>query len=1049
MINKLIEGMKNAKLNRMKSIVILFAFFLAAGTGMTGASNGSPTETPEPRQAKTRITGTIVDRAGEPVIGANIVEKGVPAHGTVTDTDGKFSLEVASGATLTVSYIGYVTQEVAVGNRSSLQIVLEEDTKALDEVIVVGYGTTSKRKMTASISKVPTEQIENLPSASVVNNLGGRTPGIIVSSTGGGPNSFSVVSIRGGGTPIVVIDGVVSEYNDFRNMAPQDIEELSILKDAAAAAIYGSRAGNGILMVTTKKGANKPLSIDYSYSYSGSRPTFLSEMLGSYDRAYNRNLAFENDGYGPYYAYSEEILEKYRTGSDPYYYPDTDWQKISLKSYAPEASHNLSLRGGDKKNSYYASLSYYDQGTMFKMDAQNYKRYNARVNMVNNFEGIGLKTTTGVSANVTNYRDTYNGGGGIWGDLQLASPMALAYTDLGYYADFGRSVPLKMDPRSGYHNYDYRDFNGLFQAEWSVPYVTGLTLKSISNYRLGFFRQKDWSDMAPVYAIGSDVPLASSVTRSLTDAYSQNRAYTQQFLADYLHEFEGGLTVGAMLGYEFYSYASSNASAYRTGYELPVDQFIAGPTVNMSNGGSESESGRAAYVGRFKADYQAKYMLDVSFRHDGSDWFPKDKRWGTFYALSGAWALSDEAFMSSLKERHVFDLLKLKGSYGIVGLDGGDAGLSRYAYVPGYNLNTDVYVVNGIPRQGFSEGDLVSTDISWYTLKSTNLGVEFASLNDALFGGLDYFRMRTTGYLASPSNVGYTDPLGKNLPNVRSNGEHLRGGIEASLGYRNRIGDLEYELTGSFTYYDELWVVNPGEDKTVTMNPRTRNTHELSYYTNGYRNLGYYTSMADILANPHPTASHDLRPGDVYYEDVNGDGFIDGSDQVHIGKPEKPRANYGLDIDLKYKGFFFNALLMAATGSSRYLGQQTNGSTIQVPYPANRFHLDYWTESNTDAKFPRMLSNQTFNGENNYRTSDFWLISGSYLRLKSMQVGYDFKKRLLKEVNFLSSAKLILSGTNLFSLGEMLKYEIDPESNAENFGYPIQRMYSLTINLGF
>jgi TonB-dependent SusC/RagA subfamily outer membrane receptor len=379
----------------------------------------------------------------------------------------------------------------------------------IEEVLVVGYGTTSRRKLTASVSQINTEQIENLPSASVVNNLGGRTPGIIVTSSGGGPNSFSTISIRGGGTPIVVIDGVVSEYEDFRAMAPQDIEELNLLKDAAAAAIYGSRAGNGILMVTTKKGANKPFSINYSYDYSLSQPTYLTEKLSSYEQAYYHNLGAENDGYGPYYLFSPEVVEKYRTGSDPYYYPNTDWRALGLNSFAPEQSHNVSLKGGNRKNSYYASLSYYDQGTIFKNSTHRYERYNARVNLTNNFENIGLKTTTGISANIFTTHEPYSVNGSF-GHIMGRSPMSLAYTDLGYYSSLWDHPIAALDSRAGYRDYDNNNFNGLFQADWAVPFVRGLTLKSVSDYRMGFGRNKAWLDYA-------------RSTRSVLTSHSQKR----------------------------------------------------------------------------------------------------------------------------------------------------------------------------------------------------------------------------------------------------------------------------------------------------------------------------------------------------------------------------------------------------------------------------------------------------------------------------------------------------------------------------------------------
>jgi TonB-linked SusC/RagA family outer membrane protein len=1004
------------------------------------------------------VSGIVKDANGEPITGANIIEKGGGTNGTISNVDGSFTLEVPPGATLVVSFIGYITQEVAVGNQTNVNVTLAEDSQVLEEVVVVGYGTQSRRKVTSSISNIATEQIENLPSASVVNNLGGRTPGIIVTGNSGGPGNFSAISIRGGGTPIVVIDGVVSEYNDFRNINQNDIENLTVLKDAAAAAIYGARAGNGILLVTTKRGANKTFSVNYNYSYSLSQPTVMQKKIGSYERAIFTNESYLNDGLAP--PYSEEAVEKYRTGSDPYNYPNVDWQALCLKEFAPESLHNLSIRGGDNKNSYYASFGYYDQGTLYVFDTNWYKRYNGRLNLENNFENIGLKTTTSVSANFSEYRAPYSQVGtgyfSVWSHIQNTSPMNLDYNDLGIYA-VGPNNPLtEMDPRSGYDLQEAKDVNGMFTAEWQVPGIKGLKLKSVSNYRMGFSRRKQWMDTAPQAALGSSVPVAKNPSK-LEERYAQSHSFTQQFLADYEQRFlSDDFTVGALFGYEINKAYNDYMDASRENYQLNVDQFIAGPTTNLKNDGREYEYGRAGFIGRLKADYKAKYMLEASIRRDGSDWFPKDKRWGTFYSVSGGWTLSDETFMEHLKENHMLDLFKIRGSYGVVGLDGtltanlADSDpqkLLRYEYVPGYNLVQNAYVINNNLVQGFSEAGLVSPYISWYTLASSNIGFDFAMLNSALYGGFDYFYMYTSGFLASPSNTIYADPLGTSLPKIKTDGAKRRAGYEISLGYKNTIDDFSYDVSGNFTFFNELWEVNPFESEDVLKNPNLRNTQRTSYNRIGLHSLGYYTSEEDVLTSPRRLNSTNLRPGDIKYEDIDGNGVIDDADRTIIGNSDMPRLTYGINLELKYKDFFLYALFQGSGKRDFYLGDAVQ-ARYGVVYP---YQKDYWTPTNTHALYPRLLSGSSYNGDNNYQESDFWLVDASYFRLKSLQVGYDFKKKLLHNVPFLSAAKLIVSGSNLFTISKALDYYYDPESagGGNNYDYPYQRIYSITLNLGF
>ncbi|MDR3341164.1 MAG: TonB-dependent receptor [Candidatus Symbiothrix sp.] len=1043
--------MRNIKQVFLWVMAWTFMLTLSGFTSVTQLKENLADDT-EKQQQNNVVNGIVTDVNGEALIGANVKVKGT-TNGTVTDVDGKFSLTVPENARLQVSFIGYIAQEIGViasNDGKPLVISLVEDRLVLDEVVVIGYGTTSKRKTTASISTIAVDKLENIPSASIVNNLGGRTPGVFITpgGNGGGPGTFSAISIRGGGTPIVVIDGIVSDYNSFRDINQNDIASMSILKDAAAAAVYGSRAGNGIILVTTKRGENAPLHIDYSYSQNFTQPTVWPKRPNSYELANYTNQASANVGRPN--VYTDEQIQKYKDGSDPYYYPNTDWIGLTFKEWAPEANHNLSIRGGDTKNKYYVGLGYFDQDALIRNNTNYYRRYNVRMNLENNFEKIGLKTTSSVNATIGTIRTTLDGFGEIWGHASAShTPFEPAYNDRGLYATTVENVLEMIDPRHGYNKTDTQMINGLFQAEWKVPGIEGFKLKSVSNYAMAFGRVKAWKSYAPQAEMGSDIPKEQNPP-NLNETYNRDFKFTQQFLADYEHKFlDNDLSLGATLGYEFGSTKSDMMSASRENYVLDFDQFIAGPTTSMKNEGSEAESGRAGVIGRLKADYKAKYMIEANFRRDGSDWFPKDKRWGTFYSISAGWALSDESFMKSLKDNHYLDYFKLRASYGIIGLDGSDAQIDRFEYIPGYNIDPNTYVIDDTPVAGFSEGPLVSPNLTWYTLSSSDFGFDFSTLNETLYGGLDYFYYRTSGYLASPSGTRYTDPLGTSLPKTKTDGALRRAGWEGYLGYKNTSGDFSYDISGNLSYFDQLWEMNPDEQESTTKNPRTRDTHELAYNTLGYHSLGFFKDEADVMNSPKPSASSNLAPGDIKYEDVDGNGLIDSNDRIKIGKGSMPHITYGVNIDLGYKAWFLTTLIQGSAQRDIMLNMQFTGNQAKA-IVTWKCQEDFWTETNTDARFPRLLAEQSYNGNNNIQTSDFWLISGNYLRLKSVQIGYDFKKSFLHKVPFLSNAKLILGGTNLITFADALKYGLDPELGTGSwYSYGTQRVYTLTFNIGF
>jgi TonB-linked SusC/RagA family outer membrane protein len=1007
---------------------------------------------PSPAQAQIRITGVVTDESGEPLPGATIEVKGA-SRGTVTGADGAYNIQVPDQSSVLVySYIGYISEELAVGNRTFINVTLKEDVFFMDEVVVVGYGTQSRRKTVSSISTIAPEKVENLPSSSIVNNLGGRTPGIIVTSSGGGPTKKSSISIRGGEQPLVVIDGFVSEWFDFENLNPQDIENISILKDASAVAIYGARAGNGILLITTKKGDNQDLTINYDYSYSLSQPTVMPKKLGSFERLSYMNQAYINDGLTP--QYSSEVLEKYRTGSDPYNYPNTDWQELALKDFAPEQRHNLSINGGNKKNNYYASMSYFDQGTIFAYDTNWYKAYTFRLNVTNSFDKIGLKTTVGINGIMnesrmpwSQYADGYYG---YWGHIQNRAPWELAYTDRGLYAGGGDHPLVELDPRSGYRIPVKTAVNGMFIAEWNVPKADGLRLKASGDYRFENYRFKGWRETAPQATGLGTTELKQQSPPVLQEENNNMTGYTMNYLAYYDRNLFDDFTLSATAGYEYNYSKKYTMSASRENYQINFDQWIAGPSENMKNSGKEEEWGRASFLGRLKVDYKNKYLLEGSLRYDGSDWFPEGKRWGTFFSFSGGWTVSEESFMEPLRTNNIINTLKLRGSYGVVGLDGASANLDRFAYIPGYSMNNQGYVVNGNYVPVFHEGNLISSDITWYTQNSSNIGFDFTSLNEKLYGGFDYYYMRTVGYLASLSGSIYTDPLGTNLPKIKSDGSFRRSGFDFSLGYKNNIGELYYDAGVNFTYFDQLWENNPDEDIATLKNPYKRTTHKKGYLRIGYLNDGFYRDREDIATSPRLLGSSNLSPGDIKYKDLNGDGFIDGDDRTYIGKNSFPRGNYGINLDLKYRGWFMYCLFQGATARDYYMGDQLR-SQWGVLYP---FQEDFWTPGNRNAVYPRITSNPDFNGRNNYQDSDFWIVNTGYFRLKSLQLGYDFKPVILKNVKWISTAKLTLSGTNLLTFSKAMDYYFDPEAggdagNYNNYDYPTQRVYSITTSIGF
>ena len=1003
-------------------------------------------------QQSGKIKGTVIDNTGFPVIGAAVMVKGT-TNGVVTDFDGNFEINAKPGDVLEISFVGYKTITVKA-TAQPMNLTMEEDTETLDEVVVVGYGSTTKRDLIASVSTVKAEQISNMPVANIAQGLAGRSPGLIVTASGGGINSTPNISIRGGGTPLYVIDGVIRSSADFQNLSPDDIASMSILKDASATAVYGSRATNGIVQITTKQGKEGKATIEYDFNQSFAQPHIWPEKMSSYERAKYANIANENDGTTA--PYSPEALQKFKDGSDPENFANTDWRKLVLNDWAPQQKHTIRLTGGSETNQYYVSLGHIHQNSMYKNNNHWMKRTNFRLSQSTLVKSIGLR----VNATIDGYRQktTHPYTGSASSYYEVFSHINDKYSRYPGVNLHGLPYNVTDNPvaetaaDAGYKRSTASVVNGKGELIWEVPWVKGLKARASSSYRYASEQHKNWKKDAAVYNWDSTMPIYKvdpELSYTSYNAYS----FTNQAFVEYANQF-GKHSVSALGGFEQSYTKYENYSLARTGYAFNIDQISVGPAEGQTNSGSEDESGRAAWIGQVKYNYDNKYYAEGSIRYDGSDLFAPGKRWGAFFSGSLGWVVTAEEFMQPLVEKNILNTLKLRASYGETGLD---SGVSRYAYLTSYSHDPYGFVLDGKYYDTFAEGSIPSPDLTWYTTKQMDFGFDFASLNSRLYGSFDYFYYSTKGYLMTPVGESYMNTaLGIGLPMVASDSETRRAGIELQLGWRDNIGDLKYDIATNFTYYNTFTAFWEAEGEIARKNPYHRSQQVKEDFYGLLLNCeGYYKDANDVMMSPGQQGAYEsgyVTAGDLKYTDVNGDGKIDDADKRRMGKPGSPRGQFGININLSYKGFYFSTLFQGSTSFNKYisgnLAMQT-GQSGDMPV-AYEYQTDFWTKDNRNATYPRLMANTNLNANNNFAASNFWLFDASFIRMKDFQFGYDFKYKLLKDVKWLSRCKVGISGQNIFTISEATKYGMDPEANGtSNTGYPVERTLAFTLNLGF
>lgn len=988
-------------------------------------------------QQQKKIIGTVVDAiTGEPLPGVTVMVQGT-TKGTTTSTEGKFTLDLPNAnAVLVFSFIGYETQKISTLGKSVFNVKLKTDVKQLDEVVVVGYGTQSKTKLISSVASLKTKDIVNTPYTNLGTALAGRIAGVIVQSSGGEPGSIPSISIRGGADPLYVIDGLIRSKSDFIALSKEDISSINVLKDASATAVYGARGANGIVLVTTKQGDyGETVQIRYTSNFAWNTLAHPLDLISSYNRATAANAISQAGGLGPYSQYSKEIIDTIKNGLNPARYPNTNWYKTLMRDYAPQQEQSLSVSGGTEKTKYFFGVGYLNQGGVFQLDVNKYNRYNYRSNVTTKFDKIGLDVSLNLNGYIINKKLPSE-----TAQITIMSPLERPYNPNGTISAVVFN-PLADIKGPGYQKENTYYNDGSLVLSWTVPGIKGLKLKVLGDYSTNVDNQDNFSALASQYDELGIQRVNSAPSKYLYQ--SKTLAYNIEGQVDYVRSFgkhNMSFTVVSTTSAGNNDWFSASRNNYLS---TAVDQLFAGSSGSMTNDGNASEWGRVGYVGRAKYDYANKYFMELSGRYDGSDNFPNvdNKRWGFFPSAALGWNISEEKFFSPLKNNKIFDMFKIRGSLGTIGNDN----VSRYAYIASYNMNSQIFVSGGNLMNGFSEGNLVSNNLSWYSTKSYNIGFDFATLNSHLTGSFDYFYTRTTGYLTSPA-ARYIDPLGKSLPQIKSDAAYRKGGVDGSITYNNKIGKVSYGIGLNITYYNSLWEKS-NEDSVTLANPYTRSqgTYE-NYNGSMYTSLGFYQTFDQVLNNPRSLTAASLAPGDVRYKDENGDGKIDAQDYRKQGNSSSPRFVFGVDLSAEYKGIRFNALIQGTGKRNIYMG-----SYLQAP-EENRYNFNYqtnyWTPNNIDARYPRAASS-SLNSANNYAPSSFWLLNAQFIRLKSLTISYDLKKTILNNQKWFDSFSVFVSGTNLLTVSPCTKY-FDPEtSSANNDGYPVTETLSIGINLGF
>jgi len=987
------------------------------------------------QQAKT-VTGTVTDVSGEPIIGANIRIKGTTT-GTITDIDGNFSIEAEPQSVIEVSYIGYLTQETVINNQKSIRFLLKEDTKTLDEVVVIGYGVQKKADLTGSVANINTEKLNTQSNANIGQALQGKIAGVDIVSQGGALGSGTRIMVRGIGTlnnasPLYIVDGMY--MNSIDHINPNDIASIDVLKDASSAAIYGSRAANGVIIVTTKEGSNtegKPI-IDLSVNLGISTASKFLDMLDAKGWAEVTTIARQAIG-KPALDMATDLANK----------PDNDWQDIMFRP-ALMQNYNLSVKGGGKYSTYYTGLGYFNQDGIVK--GTNYQRYN--IQSKNDYKRGIFSAGTNLIISFSHDKPLHQElRGGMIGTILQSVPTLEKYDDTregGYGGTYGDVVniphPLAIidDNIMDRYNENVKIFANLYAQ---IELFKGLKYKLNLTPDFSFERYKN-------YLNKYDFGLATNSITQLTERQRRRRNILVENLLTFDRTF-GEHKISALAGYTYQDSRFRHIQAYGEGLPQGLEEIDAA-TTNRSNEGNSWRSVLTSILGRVFYSYQNKYLFTATIRRDGSSKFGKNNRYGYFPSFSLGWNVAEEKFMENV---HWLDQLKLRGGYGVLG----NQEIDNYQYSSTITTGINYPDGNGGLLQGAFPKNFANPDIKWEETAMTNVGIDFMAFNNRLSLTADYYVKNTKDILLTVpipiSSGGANDPI-RNAGKIRNNG------FEFNLGWMDQPNpDISYgiNLIGSF---NKNKVIAMGSESgsikggSTNQNITTSET-KAGYPIGGYwliSTAGYFNSQeeVDAYAKDGKKIQPAAEPGDIKFVDANNDGVINDDDRVFQGSPF-PDFTFALNGNMRYKNFDLSIGLQGVLGNKIYnatrqtLEDVTKGSNFLASC------LDYWTPENKNASHPRLTWDDP--NRNTRAESDRYLENGSYLRLRSVQLGYTFPQTWFKGA--IQHARVYINAENLFTITSYSGYS--PDVNADNanyrgfdnFIYPTNRTFMLGLNVTF
>lgn len=1023
-----------------------------------------------------QINGTVIDQSGEPMIGATVKISGTNIA-TATDIDGRFTLNAPAQGSIEVTYIGYSPVKTKLTSATNYDITMIEDASALDEVVVVGYGTQKKSTLTGAVSQIDNKQLVATKTQDTKNMLTGKIPGVRVTQNTSEPGEFGQgnFDIRGyGGSPLIVVDGV--PRGNLERIDPNDIESISVLKDASAA-IYGVRAANGVILVTTKRGKEGKAKVEYSMYYGIQKPSEVLTPVGAIERMTLFNEKSMRSLTDPRLTYSDEQFAPYYDGTAV----STDWYDAVIRNTAPQQSHNIAISGGNKQYDYYVNFGYMSQDGFWKSGSMNYNRYNVRSNISAELLE-GLRVSARLSGTIDNRNRPYTESWEVFKSLWCQVPDMPVYANNtpNYYSkpltEILNPVASTDSDVSGFKKNTNKIITTNFEATYDLPWVKGLKLRGLfsydntiadnSSYRLAYDEYN--------YDAANDTYVA--VTRNnptnLQRYYGNSWTRLWQAGVNYDNTF-GDHTVGAMLLWEESYSKGDNISAARN-FSIYLPYLFAGDDtdqVGTANASGITELANKSLIGRFNYTYAGKYMAEFAFRHDGSSKFPSNKRWGFFPSASVGWRISEEKF---LKENLDFlNNLKFRFSWGKMGDDGALA----YQYVTGYDYpNTSGALFNNYPK-GYVFGGSVQNslgfraapneNITWYTVKTMNFGIDADVLNNRLGLTFELFQRDRDGLLAS--RVGnIPGSFGAAMSQENLNSDRTRG-IELELRHFNRVGDFSYSVSGNVSYTRSQYRYverKPSGNSYENWNDRN-NCDRYNDIWFGWGAAGRYENF-DQIANSSVFTGNSTLPGDYIYEDWNGDGTIDDMDRYPIAttlsasgtdfsqfqnKRNYPLMNFGLNLTGAWKGIDVSMTFQGSAMSYIAYGEQLS-APLQFNGNALELFLDRWHPADPKQD-PYDPSAQWISGYYSYggttpdANSEFAIQKGDYLRLKTAEIGYTLPPLKMSKYIGISSLRVYVNAYNLLTFTKVKG--VDPEKPANLYGYmyPLNKTFNFGLSLSF